>query len=159
VGASIYESLATSPRNAISRSSVRRMPSWSPELSRWGQSTPNLFGALDDLRRRTVSVPAQTGLSFDLGTASGMLMRAIMAGLTEFERRFVPGSDHVWTAGDSILRQADSFTPPPTDHSRRCGGLCRETGGHLTCRKPRKSDRDQGRPQVWLGQSFVYDVT
>jgi len=33
-----------------------------------------------------VSVLAQTALSFDLSTASGKLMRTIMAGLAEFER-------------------------------------------------------------------------
>ena len=32
---------------------------------------------------------AQTGLSFDLSTASGKLMRTIMAGLAEFERDLV----------------------------------------------------------------------
>ena len=32
---------------------------------------------------------AQTGLSFDLGTASGKLMRTIMAGLAEFERDLI----------------------------------------------------------------------
>jgi hypothetical protein len=33
-----------------------------------------------------VSVLAETGLSFDLSTASAKLMRTIMAGLAEFER-------------------------------------------------------------------------
>ena len=32
---------------------------------------------------------AQTGLSFDLSTASGKLMRTIMAGLAEFERDLI----------------------------------------------------------------------
>jgi DNA invertase Pin-like site-specific DNA recombinase len=36
-----------------------------------------------------VSVLAQTGLSFDLSTASGKLMRTIMAGLAEFERDLI----------------------------------------------------------------------
>jgi putative DNA-invertase from lambdoid prophage Rac len=36
-----------------------------------------------------VSVLAQTGLSFDMSTASGKLMRTIMAGLAEFERDLV----------------------------------------------------------------------
>jgi putative DNA-invertase from lambdoid prophage Rac len=43
-------------------------------------------GRLDRLIERRVSVLAQTGLSFDLSTASGKLMRTIMAGLAEFER-------------------------------------------------------------------------
>src|SRR5215475_10986763 len=38
---------------------------------------------------RKVSVLAQTGLSFDLSTASGKLMRTIMAGLAEFERDLI----------------------------------------------------------------------
>ena len=36
-----------------------------------------------------MSVLAQTGLSFDLSTASGKLMRTIMAGLAEFERDLI----------------------------------------------------------------------
>jgi putative DNA-invertase from lambdoid prophage Rac len=44
---------------------------------------------LDDLHSWKVSVLAQTGLSFDLSTASGKLMRTIMAGLAEFERDLI----------------------------------------------------------------------
>ena len=44
---------------------------------------------LDDLHTWKVSVLAQTGLSFDLGTASGKLLRTIMAGLAEFERDLI----------------------------------------------------------------------
>jgi putative DNA-invertase from lambdoid prophage Rac len=56
------------------------------ELSRWGRSTQDLVQTLDDLYAWGVSVLAQTGLSFDLSTASGRLMRTIIAGLNEFER-------------------------------------------------------------------------
>jgi DNA invertase Pin-like site-specific DNA recombinase len=59
------------------------------ELSRWGRSTPDLVQTLDDLHSWKVSVLAQTGLSFDLATASGKLMRTIMAGLAEFERDLI----------------------------------------------------------------------
>jgi DNA invertase Pin-like site-specific DNA recombinase len=59
------------------------------ELSRWGRSTQDLVQTLDDLHGWKVSVLAQTGLSFDLGTASGRLMRTIMAGLAEFERDLI----------------------------------------------------------------------
>ena len=59
------------------------------ELSRWGQSTQDLVQTLDDLHTWKVSVLAQTGLSFDLGTASGKLLRTIMAGLAEFERDLI----------------------------------------------------------------------
>lgn len=59
------------------------------ELSRWGRSTQDLVQTLDDLHSWKVSVLAQTGLSFDLSTASGKLMRTITAGLAEFERDLV----------------------------------------------------------------------
>ncbi len=59
------------------------------ELSRWGRSTQDLVQTLDDLHGWKVSVLAQTDLSFDLSTASGKLMRTIMAGLAEFERDFI----------------------------------------------------------------------
>jgi putative DNA-invertase from lambdoid prophage Rac len=59
------------------------------ELSRWGRSTQDLVQTLDDLHAYGVSVIAQTGLSFDLNTASGKLMRTIMAGLAEFERDLI----------------------------------------------------------------------
>src|SRR4029077_15224257 len=59
------------------------------ELSRWGRSTQDLAQTLDDLHSWKVSVLAQTGLSFDLSTASGKLMRTIMAGLAEFERDLI----------------------------------------------------------------------
>ena len=36
-----------------------------------------------------MSVLAQTGLSFDFSTASGKLMRTIMAGLADFERDLI----------------------------------------------------------------------
>ena len=51
------------------------------ELSRWGRSTQDLVQTLDDLHSWKVSVLAQTGLSFDLSTASRKLMRTITAGL------------------------------------------------------------------------------
>ena len=56
------------------------------ELSRWGRSTQDLVQTLDDLHGWKVSVLAQNGLSFDLSTSTGKLMRTIMAGLAEFER-------------------------------------------------------------------------
>jgi putative DNA-invertase from lambdoid prophage Rac len=59
------------------------------ELSRWGRSTQDLMQTLDDLHSWKVSVLAQTGLSFDLSTSSGKLMRTIMAGLAQFERDLI----------------------------------------------------------------------
>jgi len=61
------------------------------EFSRWGRSTQDLVQTLDDLHSWKVSVLAQTGLSFDLSTSSGRLMRTIMAGLAEFERDLIRG--------------------------------------------------------------------
>ena len=51
-----------------------------------GPSTQDLVQTLDGLHSWKVSVLAQTGLSFDLSTSTGKLMRTIMAGLAEFER-------------------------------------------------------------------------
>jgi putative DNA-invertase from lambdoid prophage Rac len=59
------------------------------ELSRWGRSTQDLVRTLDDLHGWKVSVLAQTGLSFDLSTPTGKLMRTIMAGLADFERDII----------------------------------------------------------------------
>jgi DNA invertase Pin-like site-specific DNA recombinase len=59
------------------------------ELSRWGRSTSDLVDTLDDLHGQGVSVLAQTGLSFDLATPSGKLLRTLMAGLAEFERDLI----------------------------------------------------------------------
>jgi putative DNA-invertase from lambdoid prophage Rac len=59
------------------------------ELSRWGRSTQDLVRTLDDLHGWKVSVLAQNGLSFDLSTSTGKLMRTIMAGLAEFERDLI----------------------------------------------------------------------
>src|SRR5262249_16866958 len=59
------------------------------ELRRWGRSTQDLVQTLDDLHSWKVSVLAQHGLTFDLSTSSGKLMRTIMAGLAEFERDLV----------------------------------------------------------------------
>ena len=65
----------------------RRDPGDGTQL--WGRSTQDLVQTLDDLHSWKVSVLAQTGLSFDLSTASGKLMRTIMAGLAEFERDLI----------------------------------------------------------------------
>ena len=56
-----------------------------------------------------VSVLAQTGLSFDLSTASGKLMRTMMAGLAEFER-------------DLIRERVSQVSPPPGPAAWRSAG-------------------------------------
>lgn len=55
------------------------------ELTRWGRSTIDLIHTLQDLHSWGVSLIAQSGLQFDLGTSQGKLMANIMASLAEFE--------------------------------------------------------------------------
>lgn len=52
----------------------------------WGRSTLDLFHTLNDLQSWDVSLIAQTGLQFDLGTPQGKLIATMMAALAEFER-------------------------------------------------------------------------
>lgn len=55
------------------------------ELTRWGRSTIDLIHTLQELQSWGVSLIAQSGLQFDLGTSQGKLMANIMASLAEFE--------------------------------------------------------------------------
>lgn len=55
------------------------------ELTRWGRSTIDLIHTLQQLQSWGVSLIAQSGLQFDLGTSQGKLMANIMASLAEFE--------------------------------------------------------------------------
>ena len=96
------------------------------ELSRWGRSTQDLVQTLDELRGCKVSVLAQTGLSFDLSTASGKLMRTIMAGLAEFERdlirdRVKSGLAAARTRGVKLGRQVGQR--PSDKKAKKVGGL------------------------------------
>lgn len=59
------------------------------ELTRWGRSTMDLIGSLQDLQSKGVSLIAQTGMQLDLSTAQGKLMATILAGLAEFERDLI----------------------------------------------------------------------
>jgi DNA invertase Pin-like site-specific DNA recombinase len=59
------------------------------ELTRWGRSTLDLFHTLNDLQSWGVSLIAQTGFQFDLGTAQGKLIASLMAALAEFERDLI----------------------------------------------------------------------
>lgn len=59
------------------------------EMSRWGRSTMDLMGTLQQLESWGVSLVAQTGFTFDLGTAQGKLIANIMASLAEFERELI----------------------------------------------------------------------
>ncbi len=55
------------------------------ELSRWGRSTADLVRTLQSLQGWGVSLIAQTGLTFDLGTPQGRLVASLMSALAEFE--------------------------------------------------------------------------
>ncbi|MDE2100176.1 MAG: recombinase family protein [Patescibacteria group bacterium] len=56
------------------------------ELTRWGRSTVDLLETLKELNEYGVSVIAQTGAQFDLGTAQGKMIAGVLAVLAEFER-------------------------------------------------------------------------
>ena len=107
------------------------------ELSRWGRSTQDLVQTLDDLHKWKVSVLAQNGLTLDLSTSSGKLMRTIMAGLAEFERdlireRLKSGLAAAKARGVKLGRQEGS--DPPTRRRRKCA-TCMTTACH-TGRSP-----------------------
>jgi DNA invertase Pin-like site-specific DNA recombinase len=96
------------------------------ELRRWGRSTQDLVETLDDLHCWKVSILAQTGLSFDLSTASGKLMRTIMVGLAEFDRDLI--SDRV-KSGLAAARAAASSSAGNTVSARQT----RRRGGRWPC--------------------------
>ena len=56
------------------------------ELSRWGRSTRDLLGSLEQLGNWNVSVVAMQGLTFELGTPHGRMMTTLLAGIAQFER-------------------------------------------------------------------------
>jgi len=89
-------------------------------LSRWGRSTQDLVRTLDDLHSWKASVLAQTGLSFDLSTASGKLMRTIMVGLAEFER-YVESTVMRTPRQEVAVRR--NFTDDFTPHNSACVDL------------------------------------
>jgi putative DNA-invertase from lambdoid prophage Rac len=59
------------------------------ELSRWGRSTLDLLTSLRMLEGWGVSLVAQSGMAFDLGTAHGRMMATVLAGIAEFERDLI----------------------------------------------------------------------
>jgi putative DNA-invertase from lambdoid prophage Rac len=115
------------------------------ELSRWGRSTQDLVQTLDDLHSWKVSVLAQTGLSFDLSTASGKRMRTIMAGLAEFER------DLIRTASIRVWRcQGPRRSPGSPGGSAPVGQEGEEGTGAAQARALIPPDR----PQPWPLQEY-----
>jgi putative DNA-invertase from lambdoid prophage Rac len=89
------------------------------ELSRWGRSTQDLVQTLDDLHSWRVSVLTQTGLRFDLRTASGKLMRTIMAGLAEFERDLIRDRVMSGLARARGVKLGRQIGQPPSDKKAR----------------------------------------
>ena len=92
------------------------------ELTRWGRSTIDLIHTLQQLQSWNVSLIAQSGLQFDLGTSQGKLIASIMASLAEFEsdlirERVRSGIAAAKARGKKIGRQpgqrvkADRLTP------------------------------------------------
>src|SRR5215475_761626 len=67
---------------------VRLRPSWSPSFPA-GVDRPRTWCRPLMTCMAGISVLAQNGLSFDLSTSTGKLMRTIMAGLAEFERDLI----------------------------------------------------------------------
>ncbi|MBP7861366.1 recombinase family protein [bacterium] len=59
------------------------------EMSRWGRSTMDLIGTLQEMESWGVSLIAQNGFTFDLSTAQGKLIATMMASLAEFERELL----------------------------------------------------------------------
>jgi DNA invertase Pin-like site-specific DNA recombinase len=63
------------------------------ELTRWGRSTIDLIQTLQQLQAWGVSLRAQTGLDFDLGTPQGKMMASVMAALTRYLGGWNPAMD------------------------------------------------------------------
>ena len=81
------------------------------ELSRWGRSTQDLIATLQDLKARSVSLVAASGMQMDLSTPSGKLMATLLAGIAEFERELIQervrsGIQSAKARGKKIGRQA-----------------------------------------------------
>lgn len=56
------------------------------ELTRWGRSTVDLLETLETLNSFGVSVIAESGVQFDLGTAQGRMIAGMLSVLSQFER-------------------------------------------------------------------------
>jgi putative DNA-invertase from lambdoid prophage Rac len=85
------------------------------ELTRWGRSTQDLVGTLNDLQAWGVSLIAQTGLQLDMSTAQGKLVATLMATLAEFERDLmrerIKSGIQAAKARGVVLGRAPGFSP------------------------------------------------
>lgn len=104
------------------------------ELTRWGRSTLDLIHTLQQLQSWGVSLIAQSGLQFDLGTSQGKLMASIMSSLAEFE-------------SDLIRERVKSGIAAAKARGKKIG---RQPGQRI------KSDRlaPQVLKMVWEGSSY-----
>ena len=59
------------------------------ELSRWGMFTADLIDTAQELRSRSVSIIALSGLQFDYDSPQGKLLYNMLAGFAEFERDLI----------------------------------------------------------------------
>src|SRR5262245_26009068 len=105
-----------------------------------------------------VLVLAQTGLSFDLDTPNGKLMRTIMAGSSEFERDLIrervrSGLAAAKAAGKRLGRQQGQR---PSDKEGRQGAqsACSRAldQANRSQRRPEQEHRGRYPEAVWAGQ-------
>jgi len=59
------------------------------ELTRWGRSTQDLLATLQELNDQGVSIIAERGAQFDLGTAQGKMIAGVLSVLAQFERDLI----------------------------------------------------------------------
>ena len=59
------------------------------ELTRWGRSTIDLLGTLQELNANGVSVVAERGDQFNLDTARGKMIAGVLSVLAQFERDLI----------------------------------------------------------------------
>lgn len=74
------------------------------ELSRWGRSTSDLRGTIEDLAAQGVALRALNGPDLDISNAQGKLMFNLLSAISEFERdllseRIKSGIAHARTKG------------------------------------------------------------
>lgn len=115
------------------------------ELTRWGRSTIDLIDSLNVLQFWQVSLIAQNGFQFDLGTPHGKMIASIMATLAEFERDLL--KERVKSGIANARARGKIFGRPRVDTRQRCRRV-----NELRCEG--KSERAIGR-ELNLSKSTV----